>query len=624
MARVLIVYPNIYDPCMPMGITSLSSYLKNAGHDVRLFDTTLYKIDDTLTKPEVYIRDKVFKPHKLWYSKIKIAQGELYNIYKKCIDDYDPDVIAVSIGAQDMLVMGDDLINWTSDIKRPDTILAIGGVIPSCLPDRFIDKCDAVCVGEGELSLLDIVNGSKGIVHGKVVDVDDLLYPDWDLMSEMYMLWPFGARIYRFGRFMRTRGCPNRCLDGNTLILMADGTSRKLSEIQIGDRVASMQDSDNYYLKRYCGTSTITYCESTVQHKWETTGSAVKISMESGSIVTCSEDHRWLTDFGWKYTTGENWWVGQRPHLTTNNSIYGISKDSVITKDRVGLIEVLGKSIPMYDITTSTGNFVANGLISHNCTYCTYSNPDFPKDMSMVRRKSNEVMINEIMDRVGKYNLQFITFVDDNFLVGSEDTSLEFLDIYRNKVHLPFLTTTHPGTMTSRLAKAMKDAGSIHISMAIESGDEYIRRNILGRKISDDTMIEAFRLVKEQGIHCASLNMIGLPHETPGEFRNTIDLNRKCMPDKSMCYYFQPYIGLPLREEAIRYGYITGKEPAVNMCDESIMKLPGFPMSTMRNYKETFNIRIRFPKYISRFMGWLAGRSQFIFNILSKYRSDKL
>lgn len=469
MARVLIVYPNMYDPCMPMGITSLSSYLKDAGHEVKLFDTTLYKLDDVLTKPQVYIRDKVFKPHKLWYEKMRISREELYTIYKKCIDDYDPDVIAISIGAQDMLVMGDDLINWAADIKRPDTILAIGGVIPSVLPDRFIDRADAVCVGEGESSLLDIVSGCRGIIHGKVVDVDELLYPDWDLMSGIYMRWPFGTTVYRFGRFMRTRGC-------------SPGT----------------------------------------------------------------------------------------------------------------------------------------------CKYCIYSNPDFPRDMARVRRKSNGVMIDEIIDRVGKYNLQFITFVDDNFLVGSRDINLEFLDMYRDKIHLPFLTTTHPFTMTPELAKAMKDAGSIHISMAIESGNEYIRREVLGRKVKDEVMINAFRLVKDQGIHCASLNMIGLPHETPENFRDTIDLNRKCMPDKSMCYYFQPYIGLPLREEAIRYGYITGKEQAVNMCDESIMKLPGFPMRTIRNYKETFNIRIRFPKYISRFMGWLAGRSQFIFNILSKYRADKI
>src|SRR3954469_11711975 len=34
---------------------------------------------------------------------------------------------------------------------------------------------------------------------------------------------------------------------------------------------------------------------------------------------------------------------------------------------RVAGVESLGLDMPMYDITTGTGDFVANGVISHNC-----------------------------------------------------------------------------------------------------------------------------------------------------------------------------------------------------------------------------------------------------------------
>ena len=34
---------------------------------------------------------------------------------------------------------------------------------------------------------------------------------------------------------------------------------------------------------------------------------------------------------------------------------------------KVRKIEALGFEIPMYDITTATGNFIADGVISHNC-----------------------------------------------------------------------------------------------------------------------------------------------------------------------------------------------------------------------------------------------------------------
>ena len=36
-------------------------------------------------------------------------------------------------------------------------------------------------------------------------------------------------------------------------------------------------------------------------------------------------------------------------------------------KLRVAEIEPLGRSLPLYDITTGTGDFIANGVVSHNC-----------------------------------------------------------------------------------------------------------------------------------------------------------------------------------------------------------------------------------------------------------------
>ena len=34
---------------------------------------------------------------------------------------------------------------------------------------------------------------------------------------------------------------------------------------------------------------------------------------------------------------------------------------------RVAAIEPLGRALPLYDITTGTGDFIANGVVSHNC-----------------------------------------------------------------------------------------------------------------------------------------------------------------------------------------------------------------------------------------------------------------
>jgi DNA repair photolyase len=54
------------------------------------------------------------------------------------------------------------------------------------------------------------------------------------------------------------------------------------------------------------------------------------------------------------------------PAITRKRSIEGVALKSDATL-RVAAIEPLGLELPMYDITTGTGDFIANGVVSHNC-----------------------------------------------------------------------------------------------------------------------------------------------------------------------------------------------------------------------------------------------------------------
>jgi DNA repair photolyase len=54
------------------------------------------------------------------------------------------------------------------------------------------------------------------------------------------------------------------------------------------------------------------------------------------------------------------------PAITRKRSIEGVALKSD-AKLRVAAIEPLGLELPMYDITTGTGDFIANGVVSHNC-----------------------------------------------------------------------------------------------------------------------------------------------------------------------------------------------------------------------------------------------------------------
>lgn len=103
------------------------------------------------------------------------------------------------------------------------------------------------------------------------------------------------------------------CVDGDTLVLMYDGTSKKIKDIEVGDEIYGVNSNDKYHY----------FTKSVVLNKWETVKPSYKITLANGVELICSGDHRWLSNRGWKYTTGQMTGDDRRPYLTTNNYLTG-------------------------------------------------------------------------------------------------------------------------------------------------------------------------------------------------------------------------------------------------------------------------------------------------------------
>ena len=173
------------------------------------------------------------------------------------------------------------------------------------------------------------------------------------------------------------RGCSHSCsycTSGDTLVLMADGRTRQIKDLTVGEAIYGTEGRGTY--RRYVKTEVLDH--------WSTTRRAYRISVDDGTELVASSGHRFLSDRGWKYVTGAEQGLLQRPSLTINNTLLGPgqtpnnpgisgtgSLEGSAVDDsphrRVMSIEDLGMEIPMYDITTGTGDFIANGVVSHNC-----------------------------------------------------------------------------------------------------------------------------------------------------------------------------------------------------------------------------------------------------------------
>jgi DNA repair photolyase len=112
------------------------------------------------------------------------------------------------------------------------------------------------------------------------------------------------------------RGCEHGCvycMSGETPILMADGNTRRLEEIRVGDSIYGTV-RDGWY-RRYVKTQVLAH--------WSVIKPVYRVTLEDGTELITSGDHRFLTQRGWKFVAGAKPGDTRRAYLTTNNKLMG-------------------------------------------------------------------------------------------------------------------------------------------------------------------------------------------------------------------------------------------------------------------------------------------------------------
>jgi DNA repair photolyase len=158
------------------------------------------------------------------------------------------------------------------------------------------------------------------------------------------------------------RGCFHACsycLSGDTVIAMAAGGLKPLADIRVGDEVY--------------GTVLHGKCRELVKTRvsahWSTVKPAYRVTLKNGKELTSSGDHRFLTTEDWNYVASADEHGAGRSCLGSGTQLVGADHSGLNIDRQLRVVEVtpLHVDLPMFDITTGTGDFIANGVVSHNC-----------------------------------------------------------------------------------------------------------------------------------------------------------------------------------------------------------------------------------------------------------------
>lgn len=267
----------------------------------------------------------------------------------------------------------DDIEVWNS--IRDDTTMifqlesnSASQYLKKLLSDETIQKIKAKNPNFSYMDLLSIGNGA--IRPAGASYRDELAKGEFrdnghealnNMMASTLGFMVFQEQIIRFlhefcGYTMGEADVVRRCIEENTLILMADGNRSKIKDIEIGDKVVSFNNQGGAEINN-------------VNNKFDNGYQEVfEVQTKHNLTIEATKEHKFLTQRGWiklkdltinDYIMSPNRIIPITDNLRLLNSDYYPNKITKIISNGVKHV---------YDIEVeNTHNYVANNMIVHNC-----------------------------------------------------------------------------------------------------------------------------------------------------------------------------------------------------------------------------------------------------------------
>ncbi len=202
---------------------------------------------------------------------------------------------------------------------------------------------------------------------------------------------------------------------------------------------------------------------------------------------------------------------------------------------------------------------VAHVMASRGCPYgCIFCSTSYFWGRR-VRFRSAEDVVGEVKFLAEKYGIRKIAFMDDE-LTASRVFINEFIKKLReHKLDLEFSCGSRVDHVDRELLKSMMEIGFKAIYFGVESSSQESLKRI-GKKLTIDSVIKSFKLVKELGLYHVGTFVLGFPWETLDDMERTVKFAIKLDPTYAQFTVATPYPGTPLYEYAMKNNLIVDRD----------------------------------------------------------------
>lgn len=219
-----------------------------------------------------------------------------------------------------------------------------------------------------------------------------------------------------------------------------------------------------------------------------------------------------------------------------------------------------------------------------SCSFCSV----YLHMGKIFRAHSVDYVVDHIEYLVTKFRVKTIYFEDDNLTFDIKRFEAICDKIIERKIKFQWETPNgvRADYLTLDLLKKMKKIGCQSVFVGVESGDQYVLDNIIGKNLKLKNIIKFARMCKKIGLKTGAFYIIGFPGETKETMMNTVNfaLMLKRKYDVGMHLLFAtPSYGTRLYKECKKNGYIPN-----NLTPRAFAEVRqnwGLPLIETENFK---------------------------------------
>ncbi len=302
-----------------------------------------------------------------------------------------------------------------------------------------------------------------------------------------------------------------------------------------------------------------------------------------------SDNYMELMDNHQSWVTRKSLGSGKTPLPTYIENLDDIP---VFSYDNINLDDYKGRAADVYNVKKG----VKRELSIHTsrgcpfrCIYCASSTVHGYK----LRFMSVERVIAEIDLMIERYNMDVLLIEDDHFL-GNKKRAAKILSLLsRKNIKIEFLSGIAVHPIDEEIASLMAQAGVSSVSLAVESGSDYVLK-LMNKPLRKHQIKKRVEILRSHGILVHAYIILGVPGEMDCHRMETIEMLKDVGFDWVYFFNAVPVVGSRLYNICVANDYLAEKDFRNHIQSKSTINAPGVDPEKIQKTLYLYNLETNF------------------------------